>query len=63
MRYTKAFIKYKKEIEEQTDYERGFYTNFWLGWIHCLAELGKITEEEGIELENVIMKEPIVKDG
>ncbi|MBA7591292.1 hypothetical protein ES708_33444 [subsurface metagenome] len=54
---SKAYKNCKKDIEKLSDYNRGFYTSFWLGWIHCLAELGKITEEEGMELENFLMDE------
>lgn len=56
-RMGKAYKSCKKDIEELSDYNRGFYTSFWLGWIHCLAELDKITEEEGMELEDLLMKE------
>jgi len=53
----KAYRNCKKDIEKLTDYNRGFYCSFWLGWIHCLAELEYITEEEGMELEDLLMGE------
>ena len=50
----KVYENCKKDISKSTDYDRGFYCSFWLGWIHCLFELGKITEEEGMELEDLL---------
>ena len=56
---SKAFLKLKKEIKELPDYDRGFYTSFWLGYIHGIhdySKYGKITEEEGMELEELVLK-------
>ena len=59
MPHSKAYIKLKKEIKELSDYNRGLYTSFWLGYIHGIhdySKYGKITEEEGMELEDLILK-------
>lgn len=59
MAHSKGFMKLKKEMEELTDYDRGLYTSFWLGYVHGIVdynEYGKMTEEEGIELEDIIQK-------
>jgi len=53
---SKAFLKLKKEIKELTDYNRGFYTSFWLGYIHGICDYkkyGKLTEKEAIKLEEI----------
>ena len=64
--HTKGFLKLKKEIEELDDYTRGFYTSFWLGYIHGIHDFdkyGKITEEEGKELENLLGEWKGVQNG
>ena len=56
VRHTKGFLKLKKEIEELPDYDKGVYASFWLGYIHGIVDYKKyenITEEEGIELEDL----------
>lgn len=56
MAHSKAYIKLKKEIGELPDYNRGFYSSFWVGYIHGIfdySEYGKMTEEEATKLENL----------
>lgn len=56
MGYSKGFLKLKKEIKELTDYGRGFYAKFWIGYIHGIHDFdkyGRITEEEGKKLEDM----------
>ena len=59
MAHNKAYIKLKKEIKELPDYVRGFYANFWLGYIHGIVDYpkyGKMTVKEGMKLEDLILK-------
>ena len=56
MKHSKSFLKLKKEIEELTDFNRGFYSDFYVGYIHGIfdyPEYGKITEEEAVGLEDM----------
>lgn len=56
---SKAYNKLKEEIKELTNYNRGLYTSFWLGYVHGICDspkYGKLTEEEGIRLEKLIQK-------
>ncbi|GAG89422.1 unnamed protein product [marine sediment metagenome] len=53
---SKGFKKLKKEIEELSDYDRGFFADFYTGYIHGIYDsdqYGRITEEEGMELEDL----------
>lgn len=50
---SKAYVKLKKEIKKMPDFNRGFYSGFWAGYIHCLHDYDYITEEEGMELEDM----------
>ena len=56
MEHSKGFIKLKKEIIRLTDYKRGYFHDFYRGYIHGIHDhhkYGDITEEEGIELEEL----------
>lgn len=58
MAHSKAYIKLKKEIEKLPDYNRGFFSGFWVGYIHGIFDYpkyGKMTEEEAIELEDLFI--------
>ena len=60
MSYSKAFLKLKKEIEALTDFNRGFHSEFWVGYIHGIydySKYGEITEEEAVELEDLFKVE------
>jgi len=56
---SKGFTKLKKEIKKLSDYNRGFFTNFWIGYIHGIVDhknYGDITEKEGQKIEKIICK-------
>ena len=57
MKHSKAFLALKKEIKEVSDFDRGFYSDFWVGYIHGIYDqpnYGELTEEEAIELEDLL---------
>ena len=57
MKHSKAFLALKKEIKELSDFNRGFYSDFWIAYIHGIYDqpkYGKLTEEEAIELEDYL---------
>jgi len=59
MKYNEAFLKLKKEIKKLSEHDRGFYTSFWLGYVHGICDYekyGTLTEEEVIKLENLILE-------
>ena len=56
MAHSKAYIKLEKEIKELSDFDRGLYKGFWLGYIHGIVDslkYGELTEMEAIELEDL----------
>jgi len=56
MPHSKAYRKLKKEIKALSDFNKGFHASFWVGYIHGIRdynEYGKLTEEEGMVLENL----------
>jgi len=55
-----GFVKLKKEIEGLTDYKRGYFHDFYKGYIHGIYDYpkyGKMTEKEGMELEELFKLE------
>ena len=55
----KGYLKLKKEIRKMSDYNRGHFTNFYIGYIHgvCDSEkYGKITIKEAQRLERITYK-------
>jgi len=60
MKHSKAFTKLKKEIKALPDYNRGFHTNWWNGYIRGMYDhknYGDITEQEAVELMKIICKD------
>jgi len=56
MGHSRGFIKLKKEIKGLTDYKRGYFHDFYKGYIHGIHDhhkYGDITGEEGMELEEL----------
>jgi len=55
-KYSKGYLKLKKEIEKIPDFNKGIYASFYLGYVHGICDYnnyGKITMKEAIKLEKL----------
>lgn len=56
MPHSKGYKKLRREIKKLPDYNRGYFTDFYNGYIHGIhdhSKYGDITEEEAVELKDM----------